>query len=98
MTEIGNRCHIPVESGEYTPTEALRACEAGAKFVRIFPAKTGVSEHIAVIGGTLSQIPPVPTAEIDSANPNAYLKAETVSVGVSGYVKLVRRFGPYLAI
>lgn len=86
VIEVGNRYGTPVASGAYTPTEALRAYEAGAEFVKIFPAKTGGPEHIAAIGGPLSQIPLVPTGGIDSANANAYVEAGAVAVGVGSAI------------
>ena len=86
VIEVGNRYGTPVASGAYTPTEALRAYEAGAEFVKIFPAKTGGPEHIAAIGGPLPQIPLVPTGGIDSANANAYVEAGAVAVGVGSAI------------
>lgn len=83
---VGNRYGTPVASGAYTPTEALRAYEAGAEFVKIFPAKTGGPEHIAAIGGPLPQIPLVPTGGIDSTNVKTYFEAGAVAVGVGSAI------------
>lgn len=86
VIEVGNRYGTPVAAGAYTPTEALRAYESGAEFVKIFPAKTGGPDHIAAIGGPLSQIPLVPTGGVDSANVNAYFEAGAVAVGVGSAI------------
>lgn len=86
VIKIGERYGTPVVSGAYTPTETLRAYEAGADLVKIFPAITGGPEHIAACGGPLSQIPLVPTGGIDSTNTRAYLEAGAVAVGVGSAI------------
>lgn len=86
VIQIGNRYGTPVAAGAYTPTEALRAYESGAEFVKIFPAKTGGPDHVAAIGGPLSQIPLVPTGGVDSGNVNAYFEAGADAVGVGSAI------------
>ncbi|WP_226482782.1 bifunctional 4-hydroxy-2-oxoglutarate aldolase/2-dehydro-3-deoxy-phosphogluconate aldolase [Natrinema amylolyticum] len=86
VIEMGNRYGTPVASGAFTPTEALRAAEAGAEFVKIFPAKTGGPEHVAAIGGPLSQIPLVPTGGVGPSNVTAYLEAGAVAVGAGSSI------------
>lgn len=87
VIETCNRYGTPVVAGAFTPTEALRAYEAGAEFVKIFPAKTGGPEHVAAINGPLSQIPLVPTGGVGPSNAGAYVEAGAIAVGVgSGIV------------
>jgi len=47
VIETGNRYATPVATGAFTPTEAIRAYEAGADFVKVFPAATGGPGHVA---------------------------------------------------
>lgn len=87
VIESCNRYGTPVVAGAFTPTEALRAFEAGAELVKIFPANTGGPEHVAAIGGPLPQIPLVPTGGVGPSNAGTYVEAGATAVGVgSGIV------------
>ncbi|ADB62768.1 2-dehydro-3-deoxyphosphogluconate aldolase/4- hydroxy-2-oxoglutarate aldolase (plasmid) [Haloterrigena turkmenica DSM 5511] len=86
VIEVSNRYGTPIASGAFTPTEALRAYEAGADFVKVFPAKTGGPEHVAAIGGPLSQIPLVPTGGVGPSNTEAYIEAGAVAVGAGSAI------------
>lgn len=86
VIEVSNRYGTPIASGAFTPTEALRAYEAGADFVKVFPAKTGGPDHVAAIGGPLSQIPLVPTGGVGPSNAAAYIEAGAVAVGAGGAI------------
>ncbi|WP_226042628.1 bifunctional 4-hydroxy-2-oxoglutarate aldolase/2-dehydro-3-deoxy-phosphogluconate aldolase [Natrinema sp. DC36] len=86
VIEVSNRYGTPIASGAFTPTEALRAYEAGADFVKVFPAKTGGPEHVAAIGGPLSQIPLVPTGGVGPSNAAAYIEAGAVAVGAGSAI------------
>ncbi|MDR5673827.1 bifunctional 4-hydroxy-2-oxoglutarate aldolase/2-dehydro-3-deoxy-phosphogluconate aldolase [Halalkaliarchaeum sp. AArc-GB] len=87
VIETCNRYGTPVVAGAFTPSEALQAYEAGAEFVKVFPAKTGGPEHVAAIGGPLPQIPLVPTGGVGPSNAGSYVEAGAAAVGVgSGIV------------
>lgn len=86
VIEVSNRYGTPIASGAFTPTEALRAYEAGADFVKVFPAKTGGPEHVAAIDGPLSQIPLVPTGGVGPSNTEAYIEAGAVAVGAGSAI------------
>ncbi|WP_339105849.1 bifunctional 4-hydroxy-2-oxoglutarate aldolase/2-dehydro-3-deoxy-phosphogluconate aldolase [Haloterrigena salinisoli] len=86
VIEVSNRYGTPIATGAFTPTEALRAYEAGADFVKVFPAKTGGPEHVAAIGGPLSQIPLVPTGGVGPSNAEAYIEAGAVAVGAGSAI------------
>ena len=81
-----NRYGTPVAAGAFTPTEALDAYEAGADFVKVFPAATGGPEHVAALGGPLPQIPLVPTGGVTPENAGDYVEAGAVAVGVGGAI------------
>jgi len=86
VIETANRYGTPVAAGAFTPTEAVEAHEAGADFVKVFPAKTGGPEHVAALGGPLPQIPLVPTGGVGPANAGEYVDAGAVAVGVGSAI------------
>ena len=86
VIETANRYGTPVATGAFTPTEAVRAYEAGADLVKVFPAKTGGPDHVAALGGPLPQIPLVPTGGVGPENAGAYIEAGAVAVGVGSAI------------
>jgi 2-dehydro-3-deoxyphosphogluconate aldolase / (4S)-4-hydroxy-2-oxoglutarate aldolase len=75
-----NRVAIP---GAMTPTEILRAWEAGADFVKIFPADlVGGPGFIKAVKAPLPQVEIVPTGGIDLSNVADYIAAGAAAVGV----------------
>lgn len=82
VVELCNRYDVVSAPGVFTPTEALRAHEAGADVVKVFPAKSGGPGHVSAIGGPLGQIPIVPTGGVGPDNAAAYIEAGAVAVGV----------------
>lgn len=86
VISTGTRYGTPVVTGAFTPTEALRAYERGADFVKVFPAATGGPEHVAALGGPLPQIPLVPTGGVSASNAGAYIDAGAAAVGVGSAI------------
>ena len=74
----------PVVSGAYTPTEALTAHEAGADFIKLFPADTLGPKYIKAIKGPLPQLEIIPTGGVDVKNCGEWIKAGCAAVGVGG--------------
>jgi 2-dehydro-3-deoxyphosphogluconate aldolase / (4S)-4-hydroxy-2-oxoglutarate aldolase len=68
--------------GAYTPTEAQVAYEAGADFVKIFPADTLGPGYIKAIRAPLPHLRIVPTGGIDVGNVADFLKAGCAALGV----------------
>ena len=66
--------------GAYTATEILKAHEAGADIVKVFPA--GSPQYIKDIRGPLSHIPLMPTGGVDVSNISAFLQAGAVACGI----------------
>ena len=79
--ETCNRYGVAVLPGVMTPTEAVRAAEAGADGVKLFPAATVGPDHLAALRGPLPQIPLVPTGGIDTGNVAEFLAAGAAAVG-----------------
>jgi len=71
--------------GALTPTEVLNAWQAGADFVKVFPAgNLGGPDYIKTLRGPFPQIPFVPTGGVDLDTIEAFFKAGAAAVGVGG--------------
>ncbi len=68
--------------GAYTPTEAQSAHEAGADFVKLFPADNLGPAYIKAIRAPLPHLRIVPTGGVDLPNVADFLKAGCAALGV----------------
>ena len=67
--------------GIMTPTEAVRATEAGADLLKIFPAATVGAGHLGAIQSALGQLPIMPTGGISPDNVKEFFDAGASVVG-----------------
>ncbi len=84
-TELVPTAHAadrPVMLGAYTPTEAQRAHEAGADFIKIFPAEGLGPNYIKAIRAPLPHLRIVPTGGVDLTTAPDFLKAGCAALGV----------------
>ena len=72
----------PIMLGAYTPTEAQTAHEAGADFVKIFPADSLGAKYIKALRAPLPHLRIVPTGGVDVKTIADFLKAGCAAVGV----------------
>ncbi|HKS37572.1 MAG TPA: bifunctional 4-hydroxy-2-oxoglutarate aldolase/2-dehydro-3-deoxy-phosphogluconate aldolase [Verrucomicrobiae bacterium] len=72
----------PIMLGAYTPTEAQLAHEAGADFIKIFPADGLGPGYIRAIRAPLPHLRIVPTGGVDLATAADFLKAGCAALGV----------------
>jgi 2-dehydro-3-deoxyphosphogluconate aldolase/(4S)-4-hydroxy-2-oxoglutarate aldolase len=72
---------VPIASGAYTPTEALAAYEAGADFIKIFPADIGGPGYIRSILAPLPMLRIIPTGGVTPETAGAFLGAGCVALG-----------------
>ncbi|VTT86958.1 4-Hydroxy-2-oxoglutarate aldolase @ 2-dehydro-3-deoxyphosphogluconate aldolase [Halorubrum sp. DM2] len=84
VIETCNRYGAVTAPGVMTPTEAIRGYEAGADFVKVFPAKTVGPDHLGAMKGPLGQIPMMPTGGVSPDNAGAYVDAGAFAVGAGG--------------
>lgn len=70
--------------GALSPTEAVTAFEAGADFVKIFPAGAMGPKYLKDIRAPLSHIPFLAVGGISADNVADFMKAGAVGVGVGG--------------
>lgn len=78
---IAQAADVPIMLGAYTPTEAQLAHEAGADFVKIFPADNLGPGYIKALRAPLPHLRIVPTGGVDVQNVGDFLKAGCVAVG-----------------
>ena len=70
--------------GAFTPSEAVDAWEAGASFVKIFPAGTLGPGYVKAMRAPLSHIPFLAVGGIGPDNVAEFMKAGCVGAGVGG--------------
>ena len=83
--ELAKAAHAadkPVMLGAYTPTEAQLAYEAGADFIKIFPADGLGPGYIKSLRAPLPHLRIVPTGGVDLNNVADFLKAGCAALGV----------------
>jgi 2-dehydro-3-deoxyphosphogluconate aldolase/(4S)-4-hydroxy-2-oxoglutarate aldolase len=68
--------------GAFTPTEMLRAYEAGADLIKLFPATTVGPRYIRDVLAPLPMLRIVPTGGIGPDNAGDYIKAGAVAVAM----------------
>ena len=72
----------PVMLGAYTPTEAQAAHEAGADFIKLFPADKLGPAYVRALRAPLPHLRLVPTGGVDLENAGEFLAAGCAALGV----------------
>ena len=80
--KLCNRYQKIVIPGAMSVTEVLRAMEAGADVVKIFPAELFGPKIIEAIKGPLPQAPLLPTGGVNLNNVDEWITAGSFAVGV----------------
>ncbi len=74
---------VAVMPGALTPTEVVRAWNAGADFVKVFPAGAmGGASYIKSLKAPLPQIELVPTGGVSLATAGSFIQAGAAAIGV----------------
>ncbi|WP_255169215.1 bifunctional 4-hydroxy-2-oxoglutarate aldolase/2-dehydro-3-deoxy-phosphogluconate aldolase [Natrononativus amylolyticus] len=81
MVEACNRYGKVAIPGVATPTEAVRAAEAGADMLKVFPASDLGPGYISAIQGPLGQLPIVATGGVSPDNVADFFAAGAAAVG-----------------
>ena len=76
------RYAVPSVIGAFTPTEILTAWEAGATFVKVFPASAVGPGYLKDVRGPLPQVKLVPTGGVSLDNVDAFINAGAAAVAV----------------
>jgi 2-dehydro-3-deoxyphosphogluconate aldolase/(4S)-4-hydroxy-2-oxoglutarate aldolase len=81
VIEMAKRYSKVVIPGAFTPTEILRAWEAGADVVKVFPATAVGPKYFRDILGPLPHVRLSPTGGVTVENTGEFIKAGAVFVG-----------------
>jgi 2-dehydro-3-deoxyphosphogluconate aldolase/(4S)-4-hydroxy-2-oxoglutarate aldolase len=73
---------LPFVPGGMTPTEISVAWEAGATFVKLFPASAVGPSFVRELRGPLPDLALIPTGGIDAVNAASFLSAGAAAVGI----------------
>jgi 2-dehydro-3-deoxyphosphogluconate aldolase/(4S)-4-hydroxy-2-oxoglutarate aldolase len=82
--ELAHRYDKVVLPGAYTPTEILRAYQAGADFVKVFPAESLGPDYIRAVKAPLPQVRICPTGGVTADNAGEWIKAGADCVAAGG--------------
>jgi 2-dehydro-3-deoxyphosphogluconate aldolase/(4S)-4-hydroxy-2-oxoglutarate aldolase len=75
---------VPFTATGMTSTEMWLAWQAGATFIKLFPASAVGPQFIRELRGPLPDIQIVPSGGVDGSNARAFLDAGAAAVGLSG--------------
>lgn len=84
IVEAAHAADRPVMLGAYTPTEAQTAFEAGADFIKLFPADKLGPAYVKALRAPLPHLKIVPTGGVDLDTAGEFLKAGCAALGVGG--------------
>ncbi|MDB5054078.1 MAG: eda [Bacilli bacterium] len=84
VIQFGLEHGIEVWSGTMTPTEIVRAYEAGASAVKVFPMGSLGVGYLKEIRAPLNHIPMIATGGVDLHNIADFLIAGAIAVGLGG--------------
>ncbi|MBI1247542.1 bifunctional 4-hydroxy-2-oxoglutarate aldolase/2-dehydro-3-deoxy-phosphogluconate aldolase [bacterium] len=82
--EISHRYDKAMMPGALTPTEVVRAWQAGADVVKIFPSDLTGPSYLKSLKGPLPQVRMMPTGGVNLETAEAFLKAGACALGVGG--------------
>lgn len=110
LVAAAHAADCPVMLGAYTPTEAQLAHEAGADFIKIFPADGLGPNYIRALRAPLPHLRFVPTGGVDLTTAADFLKAGCAALGVGSslvsaeilrradWLELKRRAGEFVTV
>ena len=73
---------MPTVIGAFTPTEMLTAWQAGASYVKVFPASVGGPRYLKDVRGPLPQLKLIPTGGVDLGNAAEFIRAGASAIAV----------------
>jgi 2-dehydro-3-deoxyphosphogluconate aldolase / (4S)-4-hydroxy-2-oxoglutarate aldolase len=80
--ELCNRYGVPTVIGAFTPTEILTAWQAGATYVKVFPATVVGPQYLKDVRGPLPQVKLIPTGGVNIDNAAAFVRAGASAIAV----------------
>jgi len=95
MIKLCNRYQKAVMPGAMSVTEVVKAMEAGADVVKVFPATLFGPKIIKAIKGPIPHAPLLPTGGVDVDNVADWIKAGSFAVGVGSALSAGAKKGDY---
>ncbi len=95
MIKLCNRYQKAVMPGAMSVTEVVKAMEAGADVVKIFPATLFGPKIISAIKGPIPHAPLLPTGGVNVDNVADWIKAGSFAVGVGSALSAGAKTGDY---
>ncbi|MGC4152025.1 MAG: bifunctional 4-hydroxy-2-oxoglutarate aldolase/2-dehydro-3-deoxy-phosphogluconate aldolase [Propionicimonas sp.] len=80
--ELCRRYAVPIMPGAFTATEILSCWQAGADYVKVFPAGVGGPGLIKALKAPLPQVRMIPVGGVTLDNTADFVRAGAVAVGV----------------
>lgn len=96
--KLCNRYQIPYMPGCMTITEMVKAMEAGADIIKVFPGSAFGASFIKAIKGPLPQAALMPTGGVSLDNVGEWIKNGCVAVGVGGELTGGAKTGDFQSI
>lgn len=85
LIQAAIKAEIPIIPGALSPTEIVKAWQAGASCVKVFPVQSlGGVDYIKSLQGPLGEIPLIPTGGVTVNNAKQFLNSGAIAVGLSG--------------
>jgi 2-dehydro-3-deoxyphosphogluconate aldolase/(4S)-4-hydroxy-2-oxoglutarate aldolase len=82
LVKLCNRYSIPTAPGCYTPTEIITGWEAGADFIKIFPASFGGPGLIKALLAPLPQVQLIPVGGVNLDTAADFISKGAAALGV----------------
>jgi 2-dehydro-3-deoxyphosphogluconate aldolase/(4S)-4-hydroxy-2-oxoglutarate aldolase len=82
LIALCNRYSIPVAPGCYSPTEVLTGWEAGADFIKLFPASFGGPNLVKAILAPLPQVRIIPVGGVNLDTAADFIRQGAAALGV----------------
>jgi 2-dehydro-3-deoxyphosphogluconate aldolase/(4S)-4-hydroxy-2-oxoglutarate aldolase len=85
VIETARKRGVPIIAGALTPTEIMTAIDAGADWVKVFPASAvGGPSYLRALRGPFPTLDLVPTGGVTLESVGPYIEAGAAAVGVGG--------------
>ncbi len=79
---MARRYGMPIFPGAFTPTEVLKAWEAGADVVKVFPSDSVGPSYLKVLRAPLPQVRLMPTGGVNLQTAADFLRAGACALGI----------------
>lgn len=93
--KLCNRYRVPYMPGCMTLKEIVKAMEAGADIIKVFPGNMLGTKFIKAVKGPMPQVKMMPTGGVDVSNVDEWIKAGVVACGAGSSLIAGAKTGDY---